>query len=336
MGRDLASVLGVGAADRFLLLSPLFHVGGWSTAVLPALATGASLTIPGAFSAGRFWDDVERWRPTIWTTGLAFIEMVAARGGEPPSTAPFRHVLSNLRPDTWELGRGRLGLPLGTYYGLTENNGRGTIDVAMTAYEPGYVGRPYTAADAVRITRGGEVLPAGEVGEIELSGPSTMSEYLGDAEATSRTLRPGGWIATGDLGLVDEDGRVFFRGREKNMIKRSGENVAAEEVELVLLGHPDVVDAAALAVPDRVREEEVKALVVTRPGAEADPAALRAHCLAQMAPFKAPRYIQFVDALPRTASGKPDVATIRRDFAGPDASWDCESALNPQSGGVSA
>ena len=334
MGRDLAGVLGVTGADAFLLYSPLFHVGGWATAVLPALATGCALVVPGPFSATRFWDDVERWRPTLWTTGLAFIEMVAARGGEPPARLPFRHVLSNLRADTHELGRHHLGLPLGTYYGLTENNGRGTIDADVETYEPGYVGRPYTPADGVRIMRAGEPLTAGEVGEIELHGESAMSGYFRDPEATRSVLRPGPWIATGDLGLLDDAGRLFFRGRLKNMIKRSGENVAAEEVELFLLEHPLVRDATVVAVPDRIREEEIKALVVLEHGAELSPEDLHRYCAEHMARFKVPRYLQFVDALPRTVSGKPDIGTIRRTLATPDGAWDSEKTATR--GGASA
>ena len=324
MGRDLAAVMNLTSEDSFLLLSPLFHVGGWSTTVLPALASGCSLVIPGPFSATRFWDDVERWRPTIWTTGLAFIEMVAARGGEPPRQIPFRCVLSNLRQDTWELGRHRLGLPLGTYYGLTENNGRGTIDTDVTAYEPGYVGRPYTAADGVRIMRDDAPLPPGEVGEVELHSESAMSGYIGDPAATEAVLRPGPWVRTGDLGFLDDQGRLFFRGRLKNMIKRSGENVSAEEVELFLLEHPLVRDAAVVAVPDRVREEEIKALVVLEPASGLSAEALHEHCLAGLARFKVPRYLQFVDELPRTVSGKPDIGTIRRTLATPAGSWDSE------------
>jgi acyl-CoA synthetase (AMP-forming)/AMP-acid ligase II len=331
MGRDIAALLGATPSDSFLALSPLFHVGGWATTAMPALAAGCSLVLPGPFSASRFWDDVERWRPTLWTTGLAFVEMVGARGGEPPARTPFRHVITNLRPDTWALGRERLGLPLGTYYGLTENDGRGTIALDVDDYAPGFVGRPYMPTDGLRVTRAGESLPAGEVGEIEFRGDCTMTCYFRDEAATASVLSADGWLATGDLGAIDEQGALFFRGRIKNMIKRSGENVSAEEVELYLLGHPDVADVSVLAVPDRVREEEVKAVVVLAPGAAASAERLHRHCEQGMAAFKVPRYIQFVDELPRTISGKPDIAAVRRAFATPADSWDRER----ESGAVS-
>jgi crotonobetaine/carnitine-CoA ligase len=331
MGRDLALVLGVDERDSFLQLSPLFHVGGWATTVLPALATGCSMVMPGGFSASRFWADVERWQPTLWTTGLAFIEMVASRGGDPPAQVPFRHVLSNLRPDTWRVGRRQLRLPLGTYYGLTENDGRGTIALDIDDYEPGFVGHPYTHQDGVRIVRDGEELEVGEVGEIELQSESAMSGYFRDEEATARVLKPGPWIATGDLGHLDETGRLFFRGRDKNMIKRSGENVAAEEIELFLLEHPEVADVAAIAVPDRIREEEIKVLVVRTPGSSLAPEELHRFCAAQMAAFKVPRYVQFLDELPRTVSGKTDIGAIRRSLATPEGAWDQERSSAPWS-----
>lgn len=322
MGADLAALLGAGGADRFLALSPLFHVGGWSTAVMPALAVGASLVLPGPFSASRFWEDAERWRPTVWTTGLAFVEMVAARGGPPPERPPFRHVISNLRPDTWRLARERLRLPIGTYYGLTENDGRGTFALAVDEYEPGFVGRVYSDRDGLRLTREGEEVGPGEVGEVEFRGPSTMTEYFRDPEATAKTLSADGWVKTGDLGRIGPDGNLYFTGRLKNMIKRSGENVSAEEVELFLRAHPDVEDVAVTAVADRVREEEIKAIVIAAAGSEISAEALHAHCRQGMASFKVPRYFQFVEELPHTISGKPDIAAVRRAFASPAESWD--------------
>jgi acyl-CoA synthetase (AMP-forming)/AMP-acid ligase II len=322
MAVDFAGLIEAGPEDSFLCLSPLFHVAGWSTAVLPAIASGASLVMPGNFSASRFWADVERWKPTIWTTGLAFIEMVAARGGEPPAKTPFRHVISNLRPDTFELGRKQLGLPLGTYYGLTENNGRGTIALGIEDYEAGFVGSAYTESDAVRVVRDGRTLGPGEVGEIELHGDSVMSGYFRDPEATAAVLRPGRWVATGDLGRLDESGNLYFKGRIKNMIKRSGENVSAEEVELLLLEHDAIVDAIVVAVPDRVREEEIKAIVVLAADAELTPEEVRRYCSGRVADFKVPRYVQIEDSIPRTVSGKPDIGTIRRTMATPDGAWD--------------
>jgi acyl-CoA synthetase (AMP-forming)/AMP-acid ligase II len=322
MGIDLARLLGIGPEDRFLALSPFFHVGGWSTAVMPALAAGASLVLPGAFSASRFWGDVERWRPTLWTTGLAFLEMVAARGGEPPRELSFRHVISNLRPDTWQLARETLRLPIGTYYGLTENNGRGTFARSLPEYGAGLVGKVYGPEDGVRVTADGEALPAGEIGEVEFRGPCVMRGYFRDEEATAAALRPGGWLGTGDLGRLDDDGTLWFTGRIKNMIKRSGENVAAEEVEFHLLTHPGVLDVAVTAVPDRVREEEVKAIVVPVEGAELSASGLHEYCSQGMASFKVPRYFQFVTELPHTISGKPDVASVRQKFASAADSWD--------------
>lgn len=328
MGRDLNRLLSVSEEDRFLALSPFFHVAGWCCSAMPAAAAGASLVMPGPFSASRFWRDVERWQPTIWNSGLAFIEMVAARGGPPPAKLPFRHVVSNLRPDTWRLGREQLGLPLGTYYGLTENCGRGTISLDITDYRAGFVGRVYGDEDAVRIAdEQGRPCPPGQEGEIQLRGPGLMLGYFRDPEATAAAFQDG-WLRTGDRGLIDEQGDLYYRGRFKNMIKRSGENIYAEEIELLLLEHEDVRDAIVIAVPDRVREEEVKAIVVPTEGVRLDPVDLHRWCAERVAAFKVPRYIELADSLPRTPSGKPDLGLIKRTRATPDGSWDAERELN--------
>jgi crotonobetaine/carnitine-CoA ligase len=150
----------------------------------------------------------------------------------------------------------------------------------------------------------GQPVPAGQTGEITLAGPGMMDGYYGDPEATARVMR-GGWFHTGDLGRMDAAGRVYHAGRLKDMIRRSGENVAAREVEEVLLAHPGIRLAAVTGVPDEIRGEEVKAYYVPAggPGAPAaTPAGLARYCQDRLAAFKVPRYWQPAADLPRTDS----------------------------------
>jgi crotonobetaine/carnitine-CoA ligase len=164
----------------------------------------------------------------------------------------------------------------------------------------GCLGRPVSDRKVQIAGAGGRPLPAGQTGEITLAGPGMMDGYDGDPEATARVLRDG-WFHTGDLGRMDTHGRVYHAGRIKDMIRRGGENVAAREVEEVLLTHPGIRLAAVTAVPDEIRGEEVKAYYVTS-GASVEPGELSEYCRERLAVFKVPRFWQPARDLPRTDS----------------------------------
>ncbi|PZQ73210.1 MAG: AMP-dependent synthetase, partial [Variovorax paradoxus] len=141
------------------------------------------------------------------------------------------------------------------------------------------------------------------VGEIVLRSPGTFKGYWNKPEATAATLRDG-WVHTGDMGSFDDDGYLRFIGRFKEMIKVSGYSVFPEEVETILIKHPAVAQAAVIAQPDAERGEVVKAFIVTKPGAEVTAEALVAWSRENMAPYKTPRHVRFIDALPATGAGK--------------------------------
>jgi acyl-CoA synthetase (AMP-forming)/AMP-acid ligase II len=152
------------------------------------------------------------------------------------------------------------------------------------------------------------------VGELLARGPSVMSHYYQRPEATAETLA-GGWLHTGDLGYLDEDGFLFLVDRKKDMIIRGGENVYSSEVENVLYMHPGVAQAAVVAAHSELFGEEVFAFVVLRPeapeAAGLDEAALRAHCARYLAAYKLPVGIRFIDAMPQTATGKVQKHVLR-------------------------
>ena len=133
--------------------------------------------------------------------------------------------------------------------------------------------------------------------------PGRQREYYRDAEATEHTWS-GGWLHTGDLGRLDQDGYLYIVGRKKEVIIRGGNNIYATDVEAVLLEHPSVVEAAVIGVPHAVLGEDVAAFVVVRDGDEATPEILRAFCAQRLADYKVPRHIRFLDELPRNATGK--------------------------------
>lgn len=172
------------------------------------------------------------------------------------------------------------------------------------------------------VSAAGRVLETDEVGELQVRGPGTMRGYHNQQEANAAAFVDG-WFRTGDLFRRDRRGYFYLVGRMKDMIRRSGENISALEVEQVLRGLPYVLEAAVIGVRDEVRGEEALALVVPTGSAAPDPAELLQACQRQLAPFKVPRYLRFEDALPKTASGKIAKEQLRMKWsAAPAGSFD--------------
>jgi acyl-CoA synthetase (AMP-forming)/AMP-acid ligase II len=159
----------------------------------------------------------------------------------------------------------------------------------------------------------GNALPTGKAGEIVKQSPTVMQGYYKNAEATAKALK-NGWLYTGDLGYLDADGYLYFVDRVKDMVRRGDENISSEEVERVLNSHPQVAESAVIAVPDRIRGEEVKAYIVLKSGAtpESVPAEeIWNFCKPHLAAFKVPRYIEYRDELPKTPSSKVQKNILR-------------------------
>ena len=150
----------------------------------------------------------------------------------------------------------------------------------------------------------GVVVPADEPGEVQFRGPSVIPGYWRDDEATTAALSVDGWLSTGDIGYVDADGYLFLVDRKKDVIIRGGYNVYPREVEEVLYAHPSVLEVAVVGVPHPTLGEEVAALVVTRPGSDADADALRAYAREYVASYKYPRHVLVVESLPKGPTGK--------------------------------
>ena len=176
-------------------------------------------------------------------------------------------------------------------------------------YEPGRrkVGSPGTAFgnEAMVIDpQTGIEQPRGTPGELMLRGDNVMRGYYKDPDATAKALRPDGWLHSGDLGYMDEDGFVFVTGRLKELIIKGGENIAPREIDEALLRHPDVLEAAAVGIPDASYGQDILACVVLKPGASCPVEDLQAFALAELGRYKAPRQIRIVESLPKGPSGK--------------------------------
>jgi crotonobetaine/carnitine-CoA ligase len=186
----------------------------------------------------------------------------------------------------------------------------------------GSCGKPSPYREARIVDDAGKPVVPGQVGELQIKGPGMLQGYYNNPVSTEAAFQDG-WFRTGDLFRQDERGYFYIVGRIKDMIRRSGENIAAREVEAVLRGLPEVVEAAAVPVPDATRGEEVKAYIVLEPSLgpkDLPPERIIAHCEANLARFKVPRFIAYSQALPKTPSGKiakkiltQDVADLRKD-----------------------
>ncbi|WP_280315133.1 AMP-binding protein [Nocardia abscessus] len=200
----------------------------------------------------------------------------------------------------------RTGCPVHEVWGMTELAGVSSANPVVGPNKPGTIGIPFPG-NAMRIVDPNDAsreMPVGERGELMFQGPLVMQGYYGNPAATTDTIEPDGWLHTGDIATMDEDGYFTIVDRKKDMILTAGFNVYPAEIERVLCMHPAVALAAVAAVPDAMKGELAKAYVVVKPGAEISREALIAHCRAQLAAYKVPRAMQFVSQLPVTSSGK--------------------------------
>jgi acyl-CoA synthetase (AMP-forming)/AMP-acid ligase II len=309
-----AEALGWDERDRALVLMPLFHVNALCHMALAMMSVGGSMVLTDKFSASRFWDEVREYGATT-SSLMRTIPTILLSLPEKADDAdnPLRLAVALLPPEQHVKFEERFGLIACGSYSLTEDilSVLGPPDKSKRRL--GSCGRP-AAPDVHRIKIVGDdgaELARGKLGEIVKQSPAVMQGYYKNPAATAAAIVDG-WLYTGDLGYVDEDGFLFFVDRKKDMIKRGDENISAEEVERVLNSHPGVAEAAVFGVPDPIRQEELKACVVLKPRSNdvgADD--LWSHCAERLAAFKVPRYIEFVAELPKTPSSKVQKHLLR-------------------------
>ncbi len=267
--------------------------------LLECLQTGGALVVMRRFSVSRFWDVV---RDHGVTQILSFSSIPIFLLKTPPSPRDRDHHVRIARhlampPHLHQAIVDRWGFPWVEGYGITEGNVVAGMPMAYARamIGSGSIGIPVPELSLRLVDDEGRDVDAGLVGEFWLKGPGMFRGYLNRPEATAEVLRDG-WLHTGDLGRADGRGFLYFVGRKKEMIRRSGENISAAEVEDVLRAHPKVLDAAVLAVPDDLRGEEVKAYILPVEGESVEsipPEELVAFCSTRLAPFKVPRYIEY-------------------------------------------
>jgi len=302
----------------FMTVMPLFHVYGLTVAMLLAVQSAAALILEPQFDLEHVLKDIQKYRPDTFPGAPRIYNAIV---NSPLATKydlrSIRACISGSAPlmvETAKRFKELTGGHLVEGYGLTEA-------APVTHCNPlfgegkqkvGSIGVPFPDVEAkiVDLETGTRDLPVGEVGELVLRGPQLMDGYYQKPEETAQTLRDG-WLYTGDIARVDEDGYFYIVDRKKEMIDVSGFKVYPREVDEVLATHPAVMEAAAIGVPHPIKGEEVKAFVVLRPGMSATAEDIVAHCRAGLAPFKVPKEVEFRESLPKTLIGK----VLRRQLA---------------------
>jgi fatty-acyl-CoA synthase len=298
---------GLTSDDHVLTVLPFFHVGGLNIQTTPALHHGATVTIHSRFTPDATLASIQRDRPTLTVLVPAIIQAVtehAAWRTTDLSSLKAISTGSTIVPQPLIDRFVARGVPVLQVYGSTE-----TCPIAVYTRlggdlsREGSTGLPGLCCDAVIIDDAGNELPPDVAGEIALRGPNVFFEYWGNEGATREALHDG-WYRSGDIGRRDADGYFWVHDRKKNLIISGGENIYPAEVERVLLEHADVAECAVIGRSDPRWDEVPIAYVIRRKGTSVDEHGLKAHVQSQLARFKVPRDIVFVEDLPRTALGK--------------------------------
>ncbi|GAC1333075.1 MAG: class I adenylate-forming enzyme family protein [Beijerinckiaceae bacterium] len=311
------------APQKATLVSvPLFHVTGCQAILTVAVANGAKLVLMHRWNAELAMQLIERER----CTSAGGVPTIAWQLVEHPALGKYD--LSSLEsvsyggaPAAGELVR-RItqAFPVvkaGTGWGMTETSSTFTHLMAEDyEHRPDSCGPPLPVCDLKIVAEDGHTLPVGEVGELWAKGPNVVKEYWRKPEANAETFVDG-WLRTGDLARLDEEGFCYIVDRAKDMLIRGGENIYCVEVENVLYQHPAIIDAAIVAIPHRTLGEEPGAIVTLAPGAHATEDELRAFVAERLAAFKVPTRIVFwPDVLPRNINGKIMKSELRKVFTG--------------------
>jgi carnitine-CoA ligase len=308
-GDVMAAAATLTSADRHLVVLPLFHANAQYYSFAAAISAGASVALMHTFSASGFLAQAARHEATHASLFAAPMRMILARGATPVSGLRLRHCwyAQNVTDDHYESLSDLLGCRPRQLYGMTE-----TIPAVLTNRAldpvPSSMGAG-TLGCSVGLRRpedGGPVAP-GEVGEVVIGGDpgvTLFAGYLDDPVTTAASFRDG-WFRSGDLAMVDADGRYTFAGRRSDVLKVAGENVSVVEIETVIADDPSVLEVAVVGEPDPIRDEVPVAFIVPAPDAGAvDVARLAALCESRLAKAKRPTRFEVVEELPRTSVGK--------------------------------
>ncbi|AIJ25575.1 AMP-binding protein [Amycolatopsis methanolica] len=306
--------------DRIVAMMPMFHTAQLNAFCTPAVAVGAAQYLRRGFEPGPLLDLIERERVTqLFGLPMMYRAMLDEPGVGERDLSSLRRACYAMAPMPHDQLRRCLEVFACDFYllfGQTEMSPVATFfRPEHQLSHPGAVGTPVTNVQVGIMAGDGRLLPAGQKGEIVYRGPHTLSEYLRNPEATAEAFAHG-WFHSGDVGLFDDDGVLWFADRRKDVIKTGGENVASIEVEKAVYEvEPDIAEAVVVGLPHDHWSEAITAVVVPRPGTRLDPQAIITGVKQRIDPYKAPKSVIVTDELPRTSTGKIQKNVVRQRYA---------------------
>ncbi|MEA1961988.1 MAG: AMP-binding protein, partial [Bacillota bacterium] len=307
IGNACAQSYELSTESSLLTLLPLFHMNAQTLSAMGSLVVGGSLILLDKFDPYTFWNDICKYKATVFNYLGAMLPVLSklpvSREENELHGANLLAVGAQADPNLMETYEKRWGVKMLELYGLTEIGGTANT---INDRKIGSIGFALPGHTVRIVDENGKQLPPNEVGEITITGPSITLGYWRDPVETNKTYKDN-WLYTEDLGYQDEDGFIYFVGRKKDIIRKNGENISAVEVENVIMNHPKVVEAAAISVPDDIRDEEVKVYIVLTQGETVEtlpPEQIIAWCEQKLAKFKIPRYIEYRNSLPKTETQK--------------------------------
>ncbi|MGB1960976.1 MAG: AMP-binding protein [Candidatus Puniceispirillaceae bacterium] len=299
------------AADTGMCVLPIYHINGLCVTVMGTLVSASGLVMPYRFSVSGFWRQVKA-NKVSWFSAVPTLFAYLLNDETPVTPVTIdrdrlrfaRSASAPLSPEIHRQFEEKFGIPIIETMGLTETGAQILSNPMPPALRR--IGSPGVAVGN-EIMIGDETqrpVPVSQTGEILVRGDNVMQGYLNQPEETAKTITAEGWLRTGDLGHMDEDGFVFVTGRIKELIIKGGENIAPREVDEVLLEHEAVLEAAAFAVPCANYGQRVEAGIRLKPGREVSEDDLAAYCVARLGKFKSPDIIHVLEDLPKGPSGK--------------------------------
>ncbi len=303
--------------DSILTVLPCFHAFAATVCLNLACAAGMKNVIHENFSPIRILESIEAHRITVLPAVPAMFQgLLMVSNDRVNDFSSLRMLVSGGAPlpiPVLSALEARFGAPVLEGDGPTECSPVTSVNPLEGPRKAGSVGPPLPGVEVRIVADNNEPLPVGESGEIVVRGDNVMLGYLNQPQATAEAMQ-GGWYHTGDIGMMDEDDYVYILDRKKDMIISAGLNVYPREVEEIIMQHAKVADVAVIGVPDALRGEVGHAFVVLKPDLQATEREIIRHCRERVADYKAPRSVQFIDALPRGATGKVVKRLLRKEM----------------------
>lgn len=300
---------------RTLCTVPLYHIYGFNMQINANLASGGTMVLVPEVTPDTVLEAIDKYLPTYWPAVPALIQMMNLHPGLPKSKASsIRFLLSGSAPlpvEAMKQFEAITGSTIIEGFGGSETT-NGVIVNPKGKRKPGSVGLPFPDMDVkiVDLENGIDEMPSGEPGELILKGPLIIEKYWNKPEETAIALKDG-WLYTGDIAYMDEDGYTYIVGRKKDMIISSGFNVYPRDIDELLYTHPKVLDAGAIGVPDPIRGEAIKVFLVLKAGESMTEEEVIAFCKESLAAYKVPKYVEFLEDIPRTNMKKVDRKALR-------------------------